>query len=195
MSTVIEHFVSLSGLNLYYQKSNQHNDFQTMVYTICLGFFVRQPREPKAFLRQQRSLCGLSDWRGAAHLMFSCWRIRDLARWAEKHQVLPRNKQCFSVSWWSWLVEITRGRLEGSSRNCGRRWGCWMVNLWTIGRSCGLLTRKFDHNLIMLRLEFDRAGHFKRMWTRSPSWLMHSGSLQRPWGLSLFQCLVSLSVL
>ena len=57
-----KHFFSFClPSNLYYQKSNQYNDFQTMVYTICLGFFFRQPQEPKAFLRQQKSLCGLSD--------------------------------------------------------------------------------------------------------------------------------------
>ena len=65
----------------------------------------------------------------------------------------------------------------------------------TIGRSMGLLTKKADQSLIMLALEGARAGQWRRICWRFPSWLKQPGSLHRPSGLSLVQCLARRSVL
>ena len=64
-----------------------------------------------------------------------------------------------------------------------------MVYSFTTSRSVGLLTMKLLHILIMLALDSARAGQQRSMWWRLPTWSEQPGSLQRPSGLSLTQCL------
>ena len=104
-----------------------------------------------------------------SHLSFSCCRSLVLAMWVEKHQVLPRYKQCWRVPGEDLLVDMTSGKQVGSRRSCSIRLGSSMVYLWMIGRRVGLLTIKADHSFIMLALEVERTGQWRRMWVRSPS--------------------------
>ena len=80
-----------------------------------------------------------------SHLSFSCCRSLVLAMWVEKHQVLPRYKQCWRVPGEDLLVDMTSGKQVGSRRSCSIRLGSSMVYLWMIGRRVGLLTIKADH--------------------------------------------------
>ena len=94
----------------------------------------------------------------ASHLRFSCCRSLVLAMWVEKHQVLPRYKQCWRMPGEDLLVDMTSGRQVGSRRSWSIRLGSAMVYLCTIGRRVGLLTIKDDQSLIMLALEVEREG-------------------------------------
>ena len=70
-----------------------------------------------------------------------------------------------------------------------------MVQCQTIGSRVGLLTIKLLHIEIIPALESARAGQERRMCWRLPSWFEQPGSLHKPLGLSLVQCLESRSVL